>query len=445
MKNNHEPLQLNIQKSTFTWLSYFVHLLLFSAISFRCYALSPEELISTNQLSINTSIKSNEQQIVGQPIIIVIEVASNRWFSKGTQIKSFEIPNTIILTSNEVSTNGTKRINGETWSTQTKEITVFPRKEGSYSVPAIDVYVSINTENDGVVEGTVTTAEQQFTISIPESLKDIEHYIVSSSVKLAITSDVDESKAYAVGDAVSFTVEISALDAPAMMIAPLNMPKLDGLSVYQKTPQVTDKSNRGELIGTRIESYTFIFEKEGYYKIPGETLYWWNSQTDLLEEILISSLAFQVGEGIAIKTTKKLTSSFQYTKLIWGVLLIILLACLIKLLNSYKETLKTVYGKVTHLKKRQAKKAFLKAISHQEYVAAMNYLHEYLTLLGKAQINWQSQELNTLNKLAFNTSISNENSTRFTQQDAKRLLSEIDKSELSSLTQKSSILKLNNN
>jgi len=438
------PLCKNLLHNTA--VNFFFAILLMLIANSNSYAinLSLDELMADNKLTIETSIKQGEQQIVGQPLVISIEVATNRWFAKGTQIKAFELVDTIILANSEISINGTKKVDGQTWSTQTREITLYPRRHGDYTLPIIEVQVSVNTKIHGIVEGTIKTESQHFTISLPKALSNIEHFIVSPLVKLAVTTnnENDGEKNYAIGDAITQTITITTQDAPAMMIPPVRRTELTGMSIYQKIPQVFDKSNRGNLVGTRIESFTYIFEQAGKYVTPEQVIFWWDVNNNELQEMLIPSLSFNVGESLVNSNATANISLFNFKQSIWFIVIISIISAFLSLFR-YKNSLVKLYANITHLEQRIAKQDFLQAISSHNYINAIDYLYKYSLLINVNLEQIKSPQILSLNKLAFDNS---NQATMFTIQDAKAILKELteDKNIVSSSFDKTKKIKLNN-
>ncbi len=406
----------------------FFAILLILVTSLNSHAISLDELIADNKLTIETSIKQDQQQIVGQPLVINIEVATNRWFAKGTQIKGFELADTIILANSEISINGTKNIDGQTWSTQTREITLYPRRHGEYILASITVQISVNTENNGIVEGAIKTKPQHFTISLPKALANVEHFIVSPLVKLVVSTNNESNgddggeKNYAIGDAITQTITITAQDAPAMTIPPIQREEMLGLSIYQNTPQVFDKSNRGDLLGTRIESFTYIFEQAGKYEIPEQMIFWWDTNNNELQEIVIPSLTFNVGKSMVNSNTVANFSWFNLKQSFWIIVTFCLAIGAVLSLIRYKNNLVRLYANLTHLEKRIAKKDFLQAVSSHNYIGAIDYLYKYSLLIDINLEQLKSPQLLSLNKLVFDN---NNEAKIFTVQDAKELLNDL--------------------
>ena len=90
-----------------------------------------------------------------------------------------------------------------------------------------------------------------------------------------------------VGEAFTRTITMTVKDSIAMLLPPLPFEAVEGLGVYPAQPQVTDKAERGQYTGTRVESVTYVMEKPGDYHLPQITIHWWDtSRGELKQEVL---------------------------------------------------------------------------------------------------------------------------------------------------------------
>lgn len=349
-------------------------------------ATTIDELIKGEQLTITTNISSNNTQIVGQPLVIVIEVATDKWFAKGTRISDIQSPDLITLPDNIVSTNGIKKINGATWSTQTKEVTIYPTKSGEYRMGNIDVFISVNSQDNEVVEGWIKSAVPSFEITLPEQLHSLEQYIVSPDFDINLSTSPDKipSKAltFAIGEAITQTVTFTVSDTPAMMIPPMVVPSVNGVSIYQKPAQVFDKSNRGTLVGTRIEEYTYIFEQAGQFTVPEQTFYWWDLTSNSLVELKVDGFSATILGRLANSNTQNRLNHWHIDLiniLIWLLVITTIMGSLYWLFKQRKN-LRQLYNKITHKQQRLIAKRYLNAIKHNNYLDASQLLFEYYQL-----------------------------------------------------------------
>ena len=421
---------------------------LFSSIVIAAPSITIDDLVDQKKLTISSAIHNKEEQIVGQPLIISIEVATSRWFSKGTQVNNFSLLDTVILANSNVLINGSKRVDGESWSTQITEITLYPTRSGEYQLPSIDVSVSINTDEVGAVSGTLSTLPNTFLITLPDELVNIEHFVVSPDFTVAVNSDFDESQTYIIGDAITRIVMLTATNTPAMMLPPilsLSTPsnKIEGLSIYQKPAQVFDKSNRGNLVGTRVETATYIFERAGEYSIPDKIVYWWDSESSSLEEVVISGASWQIGDNNSRLNShissnglfnffSQLLTKLSADNFLYLAVVIALLILLIIVVVKYKESISKHYS--NRVNRATLKRTFLQSVKEQQYLPALSAFYKYQSFLleqNKIVSNnfaCTCTLLQKLNKSAFasNVGLNNESNIEgFTNKEAKQLLLEL--------------------
>jgi hypothetical protein len=276
---------------------------------------------------------------------------------------------------------------------------------------------------------------------LPKALVGIENFIVSPDVTLNIDGQFDDKKDYAIGEAITQTIVITASNTPAMMIPELNINHgkgaehddaiLDGISIYRKPAQVFDESNRGTLLGTRIEEFTYIFEKAGKYEITERTIYWWNTQSNSLEALVIPASTWTVSSGSfasAASTRSALTNLTLNTSVVLVIVALLVIVLMVWLFVKYFKLIKAFYIKVTHYQQRQIKKRFFKAIIQKEYLAANQYLFQYALSTKKAKQLQHMPYAIALNKVAFaKESVSQkESSLSIDISDAKALIKQID-------------------
>jgi hypothetical protein len=97
-----------------------------------------------------------------------------------------------------------------------------------------------------------------------------------------------------VGDALTRTITRSAPAVSAMAFAPLPTPAVPGIAVYPKSPEVDDRSNRGDLVGTRVESVTYVLQQAGKRTIPGIEVPWWDPVAERLHTEHVPALELDV-------------------------------------------------------------------------------------------------------------------------------------------------------
>jgi len=371
---------LIINKTKFSQLLSALLLILLSTLSITSVAKSVEDLLKDKALSIKVSVVASKNIVAKQPVTLVIEVATNRWFAKGTKVHDIDLTETVILPNNKLTINGTERISGQTWVVQTHEIVMYPMQVGVYALEPILVDVSINTENDGIVSGTIQTKSLEFETSKPAELESIEHYIVTPELIVTIESTFDETKQYQVGEAITETVTIKVKDVPSMMILPLVKAEFKGLSIYQKPVKVSDKNIRGTNTGTREESTTYIFEQTGNYQLPQQTVFWWNPETAELKSEIIPARKWTVA-GISLgekQVLEKTSTGSFFQGYIVNILIVMVLMLTLWQGFKHKKWLVNFYKKATNQRGRDCENSFLAAIHQQQWQLACQQLYLFI-------------------------------------------------------------------
>jgi hypothetical protein len=368
----------------FSFVKRFFLFILLQLATSPSLAVTLADLVANNELTVTVGLSHEEAITARTPITISVEVATNRWFAKGTHIKDFTLAQTIILPLSELAINGTKRINGATWATQIRELTLYPMGAGIYHIPSINVAVSVNTEKNGVVSAILSTQAIEFEVIKPTELTDIEEYVVSPSMTLHEQSNFDPEKDYQIGDAVSQSIVFTAQDVPGMMLPVLSKPSLTGISVYQKPGRIADNISRGTIKGIRTESFTYIFEQAGSYTLPEQTFYWWNSELSKLQQLVIAEKSWTVVAATKSQVFFEINGITglgigQSSTILYSIyLLLIVIVALV--LAKHKQVIFRIYKKISHQEYRLAKQRYLTAISKQDYRLACHYLYIILDL-----------------------------------------------------------------
>jgi len=398
-------------------------------------ATTIDELIASKKLTIALNIQQSEDIIAKQAVTIAIEILTDRWFAKGTRVESVDLEETVILPMSELAINGTKQINGATWVSQIREITLYPMKPGIYQLPAIEVAVSVNTET-GIISGVAYTKATEFEVVLPEVLADIPDYIVTSHFSLDVEGEFDQEQPYKIGNAVTQVVTFRAENVPGMMLPVLSLPELPGVSIYQKPAKIEDQSNRGVLTGAKVESLSYIFEQKGEYHLPEQSFYWWNNTTKELAEVVIPERSWVVSGEVSKQSlsTKENKLSRISGMTLTLVLIAVVILYIVYRLYPYKNQLIRFYEKITRKQYRQHSKCFISAVKNQQFELACQQL--YLIVGSRNNSENQGEALFLKNYYAdhialkavferlFSAAYGGE-SSNFTVDDAKILLQKI--------------------
>lgn len=259
-----------------------------------------------------------------EQILLQIEVSTNRWFTSGTQIKGIEIPNVLVKQRNTFAVNYTEQEDGQTWSRQRWEIALYPQTSGDFSVPEATVITQVAGVNGDKQAVTLTTPAMGFRVALPSAeLASTKAWFAASDVKVQQEWSPNEAEVLKVGDSLVRTIHIEANDSLSVLLPNL-MPAQASpdWKLYPTSPELVDKQSREGYVSSRIDSQTYVLQHGGDVSWPEYRLWWWNTQSGQLEQIVL--------EGKTIKVKHTLSSWLKYHA--WTLFTLLLSAAILGLL-----------------------------------------------------------------------------------------------------------------
>ena len=345
-----------------------------------------EELLRTGELQAQVIVDSEAPYYQRAPIVIAVEVATPRWFSRGTRVQEFRIPNAIVRPVSSFADNQTRRINGQSWSAQRWRFRIYPLDSGDLVLPPISVNIAVNTEAHGNVEGELELRGPGLEVEIPPGLGDVTDWVASSEFS------IDEqwtglAENYEPGDAITRERSFIIKDSPAMLIPEAPAPEVVGASVYTAPAALNDRQDRGSLRGERQEQLVITFEKPGVYEIPGATYHWFNTRSQQMEQISFEPRQFTVtGAGATAETGGGLGSR-SLSVPIWAPLVLLASMLALWLLRDLLQSALEALGERWRERRRkaQAHRSYRRAVRQQDFALALSLLHQRVCETGDSR------------------------------------------------------------
>lgn len=345
-------------------------------------AMSLEELVAENQLQASVSIDTAGELYQRAPFTLSVEIATARWFSRGTRVRDFRIAGAVVRPVSTFADNSSRRINGETWTVQRWRFRVFPQDAGPLDIPRIRVFISVNTSTDGAVEGDLLLNSTSAQIAAPPGFENLSTWIASPALSIEQRWD-GLLDSYIPGDAITRSRSFVVKDAPGMMLEASQLVETPGLSFYAAPAKVVDESNRGTLTGTREESLVITFEAPGQYQIPGLDYVWFNTNTGTLETVSLPALEVEVLATEALPEEQKERFEISLRRpLILGSAAVLLLAVLLWLSRNSSLSQKAHSALKRRLEQRRSYSAYLHALQTQDTARCIQLLYQQLAESG---------------------------------------------------------------
>ena len=236
---------------------------------------------------------------VGEQATLNLELWSDG-FSFGSQRFSLpEVKGAFLMQPDATTIKLNERRGGVTWQGLRYPLLLFAQREGRLEVPPLDVSFEVSAGfGKPVSKFEFRTPPLTVEARLPPGVQRGELLVTSSAVDFESSWTPqpagDEPLELKVGDALTLRVERSAERVPGMVFPQLPVFEADGLAAYPDKPRVTDRVDRGALVGMRSDSITYICEQEGRYEIPAIRFQWWDPQREVLSEQLVGAVTIDV-------------------------------------------------------------------------------------------------------------------------------------------------------
>jgi hypothetical protein len=348
-----------------------------------------EDLIAAGELEARVVVETPAPLFQKAPIVIAVEVGTPFRFKRGTRVRDFTVPGTLVRPTAKFAFNETQRRGGDTWAFQSLRFRLYSERAGSLRTPPLATFISVDTETHGVVEGEVMLQVPPLEIEPPPGTEGLASWVAATEF------EVDESwegvlEVYQVGDAVTRIRRFVINGAPAMAIPASPQIKLDGVQVYNAPELVDDKTVGGSLEGVREESVVFTVKAGGTYSIPGHQINWFNLNTRTVEQIDFPGRTLDVSGPATSDAAAAPEPSYDMENLLYLGLAVLGVALSYLLLRWLHRT--TWYHSIRdHLSiwrgRRRTKTAFMRAAAQQDSRCCLALLYKRMAEHGEWQLS----------------------------------------------------------
>jgi hypothetical protein len=244
--------------------------------------------------SASVNIQQDQEIWAGQQITINLDLKTTGFSFSDTHFNLPEVVGGFLMQTDSTTIKSSERTDGESWQIIRYPFALFPQKSGQLTVPPISVRFS-SSAGFGTPTQNFEFETEALTLSVklPPGVGENEIVVTTRAFQLDHDWQPDTDLAKT-GDAFTLTVNRSAGDISAMLLPPLPVYRTSGLAAYPQTPQVEDKTNRGDLVGERTDSITWVVEEAGSYRIPGIRFKWWDPVRQELQQQVIPGISLEV-------------------------------------------------------------------------------------------------------------------------------------------------------
>lgn len=233
------------------------------------------------------------EAIPGQALSLRLTVLVPTHMPKPPVWPSFEAPNLWVRVASTGPTS--ERVDGETWAGVTRRYLLAPMVPGEIVLPRSELIVTYaDPQSNEPRRARLAVEPIRLAGVAPAGAEQLDPFLAAQSFALE-QSVVGETKAMTPGASVTRTVTANIGGTSPMFVPPLLAPAtVEGVRLYPGEPVVQEKSERGQISGTRTESVTLVAEGGGEGTLPAVSLEWYNLRTGKVERATVDEVAVTV-------------------------------------------------------------------------------------------------------------------------------------------------------
>jgi hypothetical protein len=247
---------------------------------------------------------------IGQRVPFFVELRASGSFAGTASFDLPQLPGTVVMKiGNPVVSS--QELEGQSWFVQTHEFALFSQRPGPLEVPAFAVRFS---SRDGFT-GPVKDMQAQvpaWTIAIerPPGSDRIGFLITTDTFTIIETWDPQPGPAQ-VGAVFKRTIVQRAAQLSGMALAPAPTTAPEGIRVYRGEAEIKDRLERGDFLGERRETITYLLARPGTFVLPASAYTWWNANSQQLQSKTLPAVTFEVAPASAARRPEGAVAGYR--------------------------------------------------------------------------------------------------------------------------------------
>ena len=209
-------------------------------------------------------------------------------------------------------------IDGERFGVYEKRYVIFPQRSGPLQIPDIlfrgevtdgssnFVFRNMNTRRvTAFIEGITIEVKER-----PAALPRDEGWLPVTGLALEETWSGDLG-AMKVGDSVVRTLILRTEGLDGAVLPPFSPENVQGLNLYPDPADISRTFVDGSIVGTRIETSTYIALEAGVIEVPALDIAWWDVNSDSARTTALPATRFEVATVEGVLPSEQAIASTQ--------------------------------------------------------------------------------------------------------------------------------------
>lgn len=361
---------------------------------------------------------SKQEAYVQEPLLLTLQLFHAVGLQEA-QLSSLEVENAVVEPIGE-QTKSEQILNGVRYSVIEKQYSITPEKSGQLSIP--ELTFTGRTSNRNIYGQpsryirTRSTAHQIEVLPKPGNYPTDATWLPTPALTISDSWSAG-TPSLRVGESVTRTLTLSALNLDAAQLPDIALPAVTNLKMYPDQSHNENTVTASGILGQRVFSTAIVATKAGKIEIPATKVIWWNTVEKQLEETLIPAktlivqasatvpsqiipISPQSAETIQQTTTTQNKETGSSTNGIWPYLaalfLLLWLTTVTLWWQSNRRAAKQSAEYIAEPKDQNARsayKVFRKACKNNEAATARQALLDWFRLHYEKSTNQQLQDI----------------------------------------------------
>ncbi len=209
-------------------------------------------------------------------------------------------------------------IDGERFGVYEKRYVIFPQRSGPLEIPDIlfrgevtdgssnFVFRNMNTRRvTAFIEGITIDVKER-----PASVPRGEGWLPVTGLTLEETWSGDIG-ALKVGDSIVRTLILRAEGLDGAVLPPFSPDSIEGLNLYPDPADISRTFVDGSIVGTRVETSTYVALEAGTIEVPALEIPWWDVNADSARTTALPATRFEVATVEGLLPSEQAVASTQ--------------------------------------------------------------------------------------------------------------------------------------
>ncbi|MGF1756023.1 hypothetical protein L4C33_20845 [Vibrio makurazakiensis] len=229
------------------------------------------ELNAEERVQIRSWVSETSQPfVVNEQVIVNLEVMTDTWFTSGTRIHRIEMDDALVINNNALEVkDGKNKVKG--------------------SLTSAPLAFQVSKPSPRMVSSNKWITGSEAHVS--------EEWEVIRSERTGASTGVEGDDKLRVGDSIkrvvtTYVAGTSAMLLPDILEEPIH--NRERISFYPHQAKSRDTEVRGEYRSQKVESATYILQESGELTFPSQTIYWWDTSSNIERKIILEEVKWQV-------------------------------------------------------------------------------------------------------------------------------------------------------